>query len=162
MAGFAFPDPMATPRKTKPKRKTARAKTGRPTDYRPEMCRRVVELGREGKSRAQIAAALDVSRQTVATWEKTHRAFLDAMSRAHDLALAWWEEQGTRGIWAGKQFNAQAYGLQMRNRFAAEYSRPEATFELNLDEVRAALASKLDRLAAGSAAPVVAGKPDGR
>jgi transcriptional regulator with XRE-family HTH domain len=135
---------------------TAKSKGGRPTDYRPEHCARVIELGREGKSRAQIAAALDVSRQTIATWEKTHPGFLDAMTRAHDLALAWWEDQGARGIWAGKAFNATAFGLQMRNRFQHEYGRPDTVVDLNLDEVRASLQGKLARLAPGGAARKVA------
>lgn len=147
----------------KPKRRPARAKPkskgGRPTDYRPEICAKVIELGRQGKSRHQIAAALDKSRQTVLDWEKAHPAFLDAMKRAHDLALAWWEDQGQDGIWAGKSFNAAAYGLQMRNRFASEYGRPDTVVDVNLDEVRAALASKLDRIAASGAAGGVARKP---
>jgi hypothetical protein len=149
----------------KPKRHPAPAKPksgskgGRPTDYRPEHCRRVIEWGREGKSRAQIAAALDVARQTLHDWEKVHPAFLDAMTRAHDLALAWWENQGQDGIWAGKQFNANAYSLQMRNRFPDAYSKPDVGIDLNLDEVRAAIDGKLARLAAAGPAPGVAGKP---
>ena len=156
------------PARRKPKRRPAPAKPksgkkgGRPTDYRPEHCRRVIELGREGKSRAQIAAALDQARQTIADWEKAHPEFLVAMTRAHDLALAWWEEQGQDGIWStpmGRNLNAAAYGLQMRNRFSDEYGRPDATFAVNLDETRAALASKFDRLAAAGAPSGVPGKP---
>lgn len=152
--------------KPKPKRRPAPAKPahrakkgGRPTDYRPEHCARVVDLGKLGKSRAQIAAALDVVRDTLTNWEKSHPEFLGAMTRAHELALAWWEDQGQTGIWAGKQFNANAYSLQMRNRFPAEYKAPEASFEVNLDEVRNAIAGKLGRLAAGAAAAQMAAKP---
>lgn len=143
-------------------RATAKSQGGRPTDYRPEHCSRVIELGREGKSRAQIAAALDVARETISNWEKAHPEFLGAMTRAHDLALAWWEDQGQTGIWSSpmsRSLNAAAYGLQMRNRFQAEYSRPDTVVDLNLDEVRASLEGKLARLAARSAAPGVAGKP---
>ena len=150
----------AAKRRPTPKRKTpTAARGGRPTDYRPEYCRRAIELGRQGKSRAQIAAALDQARQTLYDWERAHPEFLDAMRRAHDLALAHWEDEGQRGMWAGKQFNAQAYALQMRNRFQSEYGRPDTVLELNLDEVRASLESKLARLAAGNPAARVAGKP---
>ena len=175
VAGFRVPDrrtpaPEAQPttmaRKPKPKRRpataTPKAKGGRPSDYRPGHCATVIELGREGKSRAQIAAALDVARQTIADWEKRHPQFLDAMTRAHDLALAWWEDQGQTGIWSaplGRTLNSAAYGLQMRNRFASEYGRPDTVVDLNLDEVRASLESKLTRLAAGAAAQGVARKP---
>lgn len=147
----------------KPKRQpaptTPKSKGGRSTDYRPELCGQVIELGKQGKSRAQIAATLGHSRQTLYDWEKAHPKFLDAMQRAHDLALAWWEDQGQNGIWAGKQFNAAAYGLQMRNRFRDEYNRPDTVVDLNLDEVRAQIAGKLARLAPASAAEGMAAKP---
>lgn len=94
---------------------------GRPTDYRPEYCDTVIELGREGKSKAQIAANLDVSRDTIDEWCKVHPEFSDAIKRARELSLSWWEDQGQQGIWAGKLFNANAYGLQVRNRFPEEY-----------------------------------------
>lgn len=145
--------PKKTSRKASAKRKPAAEKArgrGRPTDYRPEYCATVVALGRDGKSRAQIAAALDVCRQTLADWEKLHREFLDAMRRAHDLALAWWENQGQEGIWSeyqGRTLNAAAYGLQMRNRFSEEYGRPEAVVDLNVSVQREAIARKLDRVA---------------
>lgn len=122
----------------------------------------MIALGREGKSRAQIAATLDQARQTLHDWEKAHPAFLDAMKRAHDLALAWWEDQGQQGIWSSpmsRTLNAAAYGLQMRNRFSAEYGRPETVVDLNLDEVRAAIDSKLARLAGAGAPKGVPGKP---
>lgn len=109
--------------------------------------------------RAEIAAQFDVARQTLHDWEKAHPEFLDAMKRANDLALAWYEKQGRLGIWAGKQFNANAWNLQVRNRFRGEYDAPDATFELNLDEVRNSIASKLARIAAAGDAPKAPGKP---
>lgn len=150
--------PKRRPAPAKP-RETAKSKGGRPSDYRPEHCARAIEMGRKGKSRAQIAAGFDVARQTIANWEASHPEFLDAMARAHDLALAWWEDQGATGIWAGKQFNAAAYGLQMRNRFSQEYGRPETVVDLNLDEVRASLAGKLARVADATAARGMARQP---
>lgn len=99
---------------------TKKAKTGRPTDYRSEHCARVIELGRLGKSRAQIAADLDISRQTLDNWQTANPEFLEAMTRARDLSLAWWETAGQEGIFE-RSFNAQAWGLQVRNRFPEDY-----------------------------------------
>lgn len=93
----------------------------RPTDYREEFCGRVIELGRKGKSKAQIAAALDVSRQTLDTWAQVHPEFLDAVKAARDLALAWWEDQGQSGLHAEK-FNATAFIFQVKNRFRDDYA----------------------------------------
>jgi hypothetical protein len=125
---------------------------GRPTKYRRDMCDQVIACGRQGMGRAEIAAELDVSRDTLRNWERQHPEFFAAMRRAHDLELAWWEGQGRRGIWAGKEFNANAYGLQMRNRFAAEYSRPDVAIDLHQD-IRLsadAFTSAIARLAATS------------
>jgi hypothetical protein len=91
------------------------------------MCEIVVEFGRQGMGRAEIAAGLDVSRQTLATWEKTHPEFLDATTRAKDLAAGWWAEQGRTGI-RDRNFNAHAYRLQVLNRFPEDW-RDKQTHE---------------------------------
>lgn len=93
---------------------------GRPTDYDPTHCERVIVLGKEGKSRAEIASALDCSRVTLAAWEKANPEFLYAMQRAQDESLAWWEMKGRKGLDQGSQFNAGLYGKCMSGRFPAE------------------------------------------
>lgn len=95
-------------------------RVGRPTDYDPAFCERVVELGKEGYSRAMIAGELGVVRQTLHDWASRHPEFLDAMMRAKEFSLAWWETQGLRGIWS-RDFNANAYKLQMMNRFPDDW-----------------------------------------
>lgn len=122
---------------------------GRPTDYRTEYCERVVELGREGKSHAQIAAELDVARQTLHNWAEAHPEFLDAITRARDLAQAWFEDKGQGGLEEPK-FNAGLWDKQMRARFPKEYSEryilagdPEAPLHgLSDEELDAKLAAK--------------------
>ena len=92
----------------------------RPTKYDPAMCETVVECGRQGMGRAEMAAELDVDRNTVATWEQEHPEFLRATTRARELSAAWWEKQGRLGI-TSRDFNANAYSLQVRNRFPGEW-----------------------------------------
>lgn len=104
-----------------PETAVVRSKGGRPTKYKPEMCQVVIDAGSEGKSKAQIARILGVTRETVDIWGKTHVEFSDSLKIAKDLALAWWEDQGQTGVWAGKSFNATAYIFQMKNRFPADY-----------------------------------------
>lgn len=89
---------------------------GRPTKYDPVMCERVVECGREGFSRAEIAADLEISLDTLYRWQHEHQAFSEALSRAYDLAFAWWERQGRVNI-AAKEFNAGLYKQCMSGRF---------------------------------------------
>ena len=108
---------------------------GRPSLYSPLHCEVVVELGAKGKSKAQIAAKLGVSRQTLDAWTKVHPEFLVAMKRAKDLEMAWWEEAGQDGILMGKQFNATAFIFQMKNRFRADYlDRVENTHKLDVSQ----------------------------
>lgn len=100
--------------------KQAKAKMGRPSKYTEDACRIVVELGREGASRAEMAADLDISFATWQNWEAAHPEFLAATIRARELGQSWWEKQGRKGIWS-KEFNANAYRLQVTNRFPADW-----------------------------------------
>jgi len=99
---------------------------GRPTKYDPAMCEKVVECGREGMSKAEIAAELDVTRDTMNEWTKLHPSFLDAVHRAQDLSLAWWEKQSRTGLDKGSAFNAPLWGKAMSGRFPAEPYRDRA------------------------------------
>lgn len=93
---------------------------GRPTDYRPEFCETVLALGKEGAGKAEIAAKIGVTRQTLDNWAAAHPEFLDAVTHARELSAGWWEEQGREGVWS-REFNANAYSLQVRNRFPDDW-----------------------------------------
>jgi hypothetical protein len=92
-------------------------KVGRPTKYRPEMCERVIELGAQGKSKAQIARDLGIAWSNFQNWMERHPEFQAAIKDAHRLALAHWEDIGQRAPDMGRDFNAVAYIFQMKNRF---------------------------------------------
>ncbi len=96
-------------------------KMGRPTLYDARFCEMVIELGRQGKSKTQIAAHIGISRETIYQWAEIHKDFSDALTQAHELAQAWWEEAGQQGIFRGPGFNDRAWSLQVRNRFPGEY-----------------------------------------
>jgi len=94
---------------------------GRPTDYRPEFCERVLELGREGKSHAQIAANLGVARKTLYEWQERYPEFGDAMTHARDLSQAWFEDMGQTGL-VMQGFNASLWAKQVSCRFREDYT----------------------------------------
>jgi hypothetical protein len=102
-------------------RKTPLTAGGRPTTYKLEYCEKAKELGREGAGRYKMAAELGCAYSTMQEWEKEHPEFKAAMEEAGDLSHAWWEEQGRKGIWAGTQFNASAYALQVKSRFPSAW-----------------------------------------
>jgi hypothetical protein len=104
-------------------------KIGRPTNYRPEFCQRVVDLGNQGYSQAMIIADIGAgSRETIDNWKKAHPEFLDAMKRARDLALAWWERKGLENA-NNRDFNSNLYRIIMMARFGQDGYREKQVIE---------------------------------
>ena len=98
-------------------------KVGRPTDYRPEFCEQVIELGRQGKSHAQIAAGLGCSRRVLYLWQAEHPEFMHAIMEARDLAQAWFEDIGQINMLTPTQgFSASLWAKQVSCRFADDYT----------------------------------------
>lgn len=106
---------------TKKKNPADLKKVGRPTDYKPEYCEKIIELGRLGMSKAQMAREFDVARMTLENWAAENPKFLDALTRARDLALAQWEDRGDQGLEL-QGFNAGLYAKIMSSRFPGDYS----------------------------------------
>ena len=93
---------------------------GCPTKFKPEYCEQVIEYGKQGKSRAWIAATLDVSRATLDNWEAAHPDFLDAMTRAKQLEQLWWEDKGQENLNADR-FQASMWSRSMAARFPNDW-----------------------------------------
>lgn len=93
---------------------------GRDTDYLPEYCERVVELGRAGKSVVQIACEIGVHRDTLYEWAKVHSEFSDAFMYARQCSQAWWEDKGQGGL-DQSGFNSSLWSRSMAARFPADY-----------------------------------------
>ncbi|KAK6020560.1 hypothetical protein OSTOST_13784, partial [Ostertagia ostertagi] len=97
-------------------------KGGRPTDYRPEYCERVIQLGREGASKAEMAFALGVSKTTLNSWAANNPEFLTAVNEAVELAQGWWEHNGKKAVFGEVPgFNATAFIFTMKNRFPDDW-----------------------------------------
>jgi hypothetical protein len=90
-------------------------------EYHKRFCHVVVNQGRQGKSRTQIAVYLGVSRKRLKTWEDAHPQFKDAMEIALDHARAWWENKAQRSL-DQKHFQSGLLGKMMASRFPDEYS----------------------------------------
>lgn len=89
------------------------------------MCDVVLELAREGKSVFQICAdeRINIGVATFYRWCEEREDFRETVTRAKDLCRAWWEDAGQKGMWlGGGGFNANAWSLQIRNRFPEAYS----------------------------------------
>lgn len=97
----------------------------RPTEYRPDMCEKVMEWGKLGKSRAWMAAELDVTYQTLLNWERSHAEFFDALARADAYAQAHWEDLGHDNI-KDRDFNSSVWSRSMAARFPNQWREKTA------------------------------------
>lgn len=137
---------------SKPKKKL-----GRPTLYKPEYCEKIQEMGAQGCSLHQISARLGISLQCFAEWREKHKAFGEAVSRARDLAQAWWEDKAMQGM-GTREFNAKVWELSVRCRFPDTYresSRVELSgsvtvFGVKEDDIARAQAVLLQSQVAGA------------
>ena len=87
--------------------------------YEPAFAQQVVELGREGLSRAEIAVQLGVGLRQLAVWAVRHPEFEQALDLADTEALAWWHRLPREAVVKDGVFRAtiwaKAMALRTRN-----------------------------------------------
>ena len=97
---------------------------GRPSGYDPAICKKVVELGKKGKSTEQISAALDTPLRTLYLWRDTHPEFMQALEDAKAYELSWWEDQAHNYMIEtkdGPRLNHSLWSRSMAARFPKKY-----------------------------------------
>ena len=67
-----------------------------------------------------------MARQTLHNWANEHPEFLDAITRARDLAQAWFENKGQDGL-TTPGFNASLWAKQVSCRFRDDYTDKQQT-----------------------------------
>lgn len=116
---------------------------GRPTKYDPAFCDQIIELGREGASKAEMALRLGINRSTFTEWEANRADFSAAVKEAETLSQGWWEMKGRQATFGGIDgFNATSYIFQMKNRFSSDWRdkrETEHSGTLNLGDALDAL-----------------------
>lgn len=99
------------------------AKLGRPTKYRPEFCTRVIECGKEGMGKCEMAAELGITYDSFETYQQQHPDFFESVKAALRASQAWWESRGRQATFgAFDGYNATSYIFQMKNRFKDDWS----------------------------------------
>lgn len=101
---------------TKKKNPEDLQKVGRKSDYKPEYCDKVIEMGKEGASKTDMADALETTVRTLYNWMEANPEFLHAMERAEQKSEIWWAEQGKKALWT-PGFNTAAWSRSMAARF---------------------------------------------
>jgi hypothetical protein len=85
--------------------------------YKPEMCKQILEHYVNGESDAEVAVALDVSRQMFYRWIKEKPEFAEAVQRGKTLSECWWQRLGRAGASGKVKIQARVYIANMNNRF---------------------------------------------
>jgi hypothetical protein len=100
-------------------------KLGRTSLYKPEYCKEVIEMGKLGYSKEQMAAKLNVSWGSLDNWAKQSPEFLLALRTAIQEELSYWEQLGLNNVLetpGAQRLNGNVYNKIMAARFPAKYS----------------------------------------
>jgi transposase len=104
---------------------------GRPTDYKPEYCELVIELGRKGMSVVEMASEIGVARNTLETlWTAKHPEFQEAFTKAREASQSWWEAMGRTNLIMPPQsgtFQASVWSRSMAARFPNDWREKSET-----------------------------------
>jgi hypothetical protein len=107
---------------------TAKVKrpVGRPSKYKPEYCERVIALGKEGYSYAEIAADLEIDKASLYDWAAAHEEFSTALRAAKTFEQAWFEREA-RSNMKNRDFNANLWYRSAASRFRDDYTERKET-----------------------------------
>ena len=97
--------------------------------YDAALVERVIFLGREGRSRAEIAAELKVSLERLLAWANDHAEFAEGLELAATEARAWWDQLPRKAVVSKDGvFHAAIWSRTMAQRFGSSAHRtPDAT-----------------------------------
>jgi hypothetical protein len=76
----------------------------------------MLEMYEGGCSDVQVCARLKMTHAAFKKLQLDNAVFRDAVGMGHILQKAWWEDQGHQNL-KNKTFNANLYGLIMKNRY---------------------------------------------
>jgi len=99
---------------------------GRPSKYKPEFCQEIIELGKLGKSIAQMAAHFDVDKASIFRWSEEDADFRTALARAKAHSQTWWENAAQQNM-DNRNFNAQLWLKSVASRFREDYTEKQVT-----------------------------------
>ena len=100
----------------------------RPSDYDPAYCERVIELGQDGASIAEMAFELGCTKPTLYAWADAHPEFLSAFTRAKLASQVWWERKGREGMErSSSEFQASIWSRSMAARFPEDWREVKGT-----------------------------------
>ena len=98
-----------------------------PRPYDPGLAIRVVELGRSGRTHAQIAVELGFNLDDFAAWSADHPEFATALADASCAAYAFWDGEAAAAVKSGKPFRANLWAKFIAQSFGRTRHPPRRT-----------------------------------
>ena len=98
---------------------------GRPTEYRAEYCKQLIDHMAGGLSFESFGAEVRCSRSVLYNWLKTHQDFVDAKGEGEILGLSFWEKAGRAGGFGQTKLDFRFWNRFMLCRFAKYGWNPE-------------------------------------
>lgn len=89
-------------------------------EFKPEMCDKLIELGKQGASQKMMWAELGIGKGTAETWKKNHPEFADALDLALVHSQAFWEREMLANV-GNKAFNSRIAEIALRGQFPQDY-----------------------------------------
>ena len=94
--------------------------------YNPEMCERMIELGKLGSSQKMIWSDLGISKATAESYKKSHPEFAEALDMALVHSQAHWERELLANI-ENKGYNSRLAEIALRGQFQQDYRETRDT-----------------------------------
>ena len=88
--------------------------------FEPEMCDRMIEMGKLGSSKKMIFADIGITNDVAKGWEKKYPEFKDALDMALVNAQAYWEKMMLDNV-NNKGFNSRMVEIAVRGQFQDTY-----------------------------------------
>ena len=94
--------------------------------FKPELCDRMIELGRQGASQKMIWSDLGISKASAETLKKNTPEFAEALDMALVHAQAFWERELLANV-ENKGYNSRLAEIALRGQFQSDYRETRDT-----------------------------------
>ena len=88
--------------------------------FKPEMCERMIEMGKQGASQKMIWSELGISKNNAESLKKSNPEFAEALDMALVHAQAYWERELLANI-ENKGYNSRLAEIALRGQFQSDY-----------------------------------------
>lgn len=89
-------------------------------DFTPDMCDKLIALGKEGASQKMMYSTLGLPNSAVARFKKDHQEFADALDLAIVHSQSFWERMMLENL-NNKGFNSRIAEIALRGQFPGDY-----------------------------------------